>query len=205
MLRIVWLRLAEAFEGGMRQQITFAGFVFTAVLVLVGIAAFVSANNLMFLLFASLLATFLISGLVSRLGLAGLELNLVLPDHIAARRKLNGRIVVKNTKLLVPSFSMHLSGSPDTGMTSEIYIPVIPAAASLEAPVELVFGKRGIYKENTFCFTSRFPFGFTQRKAQVRLDREVLVYPCIDPQPGFDGILQDVTGEIESRHRGRGS
>ena len=189
----------------MRQQITFSGFVFTAVLVLVGIAAFVSANNLMFLLFAALLATFLISGLVNRLGLAGLELNLVVPEHIAAGRYVTGRLRIRNTKLFVPSFSLHLSGSPQTGLTSELYIPVIPAAARLDEPVELIFAKRGIYKENTFSFTSRFPFGFTQRRAQVRLDHEVIVYPSIDPLAGFAEFALDIAGEIESRQRGRGN
>ena len=57
----------------------------------VGLAAFVSGNNLLFLLFAALLATMLISGFVSRLGLAGLELNLELPEHVAARRPVRGR------------------------------------------------------------------------------------------------------------------
>ena len=36
----------------------------------------------MFLILAAMLATFMVSGFVSRLGLAGLELDLILPQHI---------------------------------------------------------------------------------------------------------------------------
>ena len=67
-MRDFWRRIREAFEESMRQQITALGFVFTLTVVLVGLAAFISGNNLLFLLLAALLSTLLISGFVSRLG-----------------------------------------------------------------------------------------------------------------------------------------
>jgi len=188
----------------MRQQITKLGFLFSVTVAVVGLAAFVSGNNLLFLLLAALLSTMLISGFVSRLGLAGLELNLELPEHVAARRPVRGRLSVTNRKLINPSFSMHLSGSPESGLRHTLYIPVVPARTTLNEPVDLWFDRRGIHRDNTFYFESRFPFGFTQRRAQVRLEREVLVYPCIDPQPAFEAALAQIAGEIESRQRGRG-
>jgi uncharacterized protein (DUF58 family) len=200
----IWRRLRDALEGGMRQQITRSGLLFTVTIALVGLAAFASANNLMFLLLAALLATLLISGLVSRLGLAGLELDLALPEQIAARRKVPGQLVLTNRKSWVPTFSVHLSGAPETGMPANIYIPVLPGGRTLREPVDLFFARRGVYRDSTFSFTSRFPFGFTQRRAMVQLDREVLVYPCIDAQPGFESLLADVAGEIESWQQGRG-
>jgi hypothetical protein len=85
-MREFWRRIRESFEESMRQQITALGFVFTLIVVMVGLAAFVSANNLLFLLLAALLSTLLISGFVSRLGLAGLELDIELPAHVVAKR-----------------------------------------------------------------------------------------------------------------------
>ena len=189
----------------MRQQITKIGFLFSVTVALVGLAAFVSANNLLFLLLAALLATMLISGFVSRLGLAGLELNLQLPEHVAARRPVRGRLLVRNKKFINPSFSLHLSGSPESGLRDTLYIPVVPARTTLNEPVDLWFDRRGFHRDNTFYFESRFPFGFTHRRAQVRLEHEVLVYPCIDPQPEFESALARIAGEIESRQRGRGN
>ena len=87
----IWNRIREAFEEGVHQQITRLGLVFISTIVLVGLAAFGSANNLLFLLFAVLLSALLVSGLVSRLGLAGLELDLKLPEHVAARRPVRAR------------------------------------------------------------------------------------------------------------------
>jgi uncharacterized protein (DUF58 family) len=204
-MRSLWQRIREAFEDNMRQQVTWLGFVFTLTVILIGLAAFASGNNLLFLLLAALLATLLISGFVSRLGLAGLELDLVVPDHVAAQRPIAARLIVRNRKWVVPSFSLHLTASAGSGLRQEMYIPLIPAGGALNEPVELFFSRRGVYKNNTFSFASRFPFGFTHRRAQVRLEREVLVYPAVDPQPGFERLLAGIAGEIESNQRGRGS
>lgn len=204
-MRRAWERIREALEGNMRQQITKLGFVFSLTVALVGLAAFVSGNNLLFLLLAALLATLLISGFVSRLGLAGLELHLKVPDHIAARRAVPGRLRIRNRKWLSPSFSLHLSASPDTGLRDTLYIPVIPGRGILDEAVDLWFERRGLHKDNTFFFESQFPFGFAHRRAQIRLAREVLVYPCIDPQEGSATTLDGIAGEIESHLRGRGT
>src|SRR5262249_20622112 len=47
-------------------------------------------------------------------------------------------------------------------------------------------------------------FGFLEKSARVTLLREMLVYPSIDPQPGFDDLLAGIAGEIESHYRGLG-
>ena len=96
----------------------------------------------------------------SRLSLAGLELDLVLPEHVSARQKLFGRIFVRNHKSWLPSFSIHLAGSPPSAVSSSVYFPVIPGGTTLEETVEVAFGRRGLYRENSFRFSSRFPFGF---------------------------------------------
>lgn len=186
-----------------RQPVTLAGFLFALALVLVGAAALVSANNLLFLILAAMLSTLLVSGLMNRLSLAALEIDFVLPDHIAARRKVAGRIHLRNAKAWVPSFSVHLSGTEDTVLTT-LYFPIIPGGARLEETVEALFQKRGIYRENGFQFSSSFPFGFLERRAQVTLRRDVLVYPPIDPQPGFEDLLAAVRGDMEALVRGRG-
>lgn len=204
-MKVFWRRIRELLESSMRQQITRLGFFFSVIVALVGLAAFASGNNLLFLLLAALLSTMLISGLVSRLGLAGLELNLDIPEHISARRAVHARMVLRNRKWLSPSFSLQVAGSEGSGLRDSIYVPVVPARATLIHSVDLWFPQRGAYKNNVFWFESRFPFGFTHRRAQVRLEHEFVVYPCLDPQPGFEFALAEISGEIDARQRGRGS
>ncbi len=200
----LWSRFHSPLAPGMRQQVTRLGLLFTMACVVVALGAFASANNLLFLILAIMLATFMVSGFISRLSLSGLELDFLLPEHICAGRKLLGRIVIRNAKGWMPSFSIHVTASSDSGLSLPLYFPVVPGGTRAEEPVELYFARRGSYRQNSFRFSTRFPFGFTERRINVPLAREVLIYPCIDPQAGFDELLISLDGEIASFYRGLG-
>ncbi len=187
-----------------RQQVTRAWLVFTGILLAVAIAAFVSANNLLFLIVAAMFSTLLVSGFVSRLGLAGLELDLVLPEHISARRKVRAGIRLRNLKRWIPSFSIHLAGAAESGFDSILYFPVIPGRAALEESVDLYFLRRGTQRQRSFQFSTRFPFGFVERREMVTTRHDIVIYPCLDPQPGFEALFHSVRGEIAAMQRGRG-
>jgi len=194
-----------------RQRITRAGAAYIVAILLVAGAAFVSANNLLFLILAAMVSTFLISGFVGRLGLTGLELDLLLPQHTSARRTVRAGVRVRNVKRLVPSFSVQLAFSrqPDGPLQPALYFPLIPGGASIDEPVELYFPRRGTHKQRDFQFSTRFPFGFVERSEDVTIRHEVIVYPCLDPRPGFEELLASVSAEIASHaiatERGQGS
>jgi uncharacterized protein (DUF58 family) len=200
-----WAKLHSALDSGTRQQVTRLGLLFTLTCLLMALAAFASANNLLFLILAAMLATLMVSGFISRLSLAGLELDFLLPEHVCAARKLVGRIVIRNVKRWMPSFSIQVTASEESGLSAPLYFPVIPGGSRIEEPVELYFARRGSYRENSFRFSTRFPFGFTERRINVLVRREVLVYPSIDPQPGFEDLLVSLQGDIASFYRGQGN
>ncbi len=187
----------------LKERITLAGAGFVLAVALTAAAAFASGNNLLFLLLAAQLASLLVSVFVSRLGLAGLELDIELPDHISARQPVPARLTLKNEKPLMPSFSVHLTGVEDSVFTTALYFPVVPAGSSAETSVEVTFARRGYHSEDSFLFRSRFPFGFAERRAHVTMKHEVLVYPALEPQAGFAELLEDVAGEAQARQRGR--
>ena len=205
-----WNRIYDSMRrvlsGGVRQQVTLFGVIYSLAIVLVGTAAFLSGNNLVFLILSILFAAMLVSGFISRLSLAALKLEFFLPDHIAARRPMHCRVAIENEKWLMPSFSIHLSRveQPGRKVESIVYMPVIAAKSRVEAPLELVFPKRGTQQNNQFLFSTRFPFGFTERRIEVDVKHDILIYPCLDPQPGFEDLLASLEGEIESRFRGIG-
>src|SRR5258708_6753569 len=131
---------------------------YTGTLLAVALAAILSANNLLFLILAAMISTLLVSGFVSRLGLAGLEMDLLLPEHISARRRVRAGVRLKNLKRWFPSFSIHLEGAADSGFDSILYFAVLPGGATVEEPVDVYFAHRGSRKERTFQFSTRFPF-----------------------------------------------
>ncbi len=201
-----WAKLRDTLQGGVQQQVTLFGMLFSLAIVLIGIAAFLSGNNLIFLLLAAMLATMLVSGFMSRLSLSGLRIKFLLPEHISARRKVQGRIHVQNEKGWMPSFSIQLTRlAADKASAKMVYFASVPAGKTLEAPLDVYFPKRGTQQDNRFLFSSRFPFGFTERRIEVPVAQEILIYPCLDPKPVFEQLLRDLQGEIETQHRGQGS
>ena len=131
----------------MRYHITRGGVVFTVALLLVAASAALSANNLLFLIAAAMLATLLVSGFVSRLSLAGLQVDLLLPEYICARRPTPARIRLRNLKWMMPSVSIQISGAPVDGRESilrtPIYYPILPGRATIEEEAEVYFPRRG--------------------------------------------------------------
>lgn len=192
-------------EIGSRQQITRTGLVFSLAATLVGFAAFASANNLLFLILAAMLGTLLISGLVSRLTIAGLELELDLPEYIVAGRALRGRVTVANAKRWMPSFSVHVVAQGDGSLREPLYFAVIAGGKKGAMAVEMLFPKRGAYLDSRFLFSTRFPFGFAERRIPVHLGREFLVYPSLEGRPQCLALLEAIGAELEARTRGIGS
>ncbi len=199
-----WTAVRKNWTSSLRQRLTRTGAIYAIVLVAVAVASFLSANNLLFLILAAMLSTWLVSGFVSRLGLSGLELDLILPEHISARRHVRAAVRLKNLKRWMPAFSIHLEGASEGGFMPVLYFPVIPGGAVMEESVDLYFAKRGAQRDRSFQFSTSFPFGFSRRHELITARHDVVVYPCLDPQPGFEALLASVSGEMEALQRGRG-
>ena len=63
-------------------KLTYEGLVYLGGIFVVALAAINTGNNLLFMILACLLAGVLISGLLSRLVLSGIDVRLELPEHI---------------------------------------------------------------------------------------------------------------------------
>jgi uncharacterized protein (DUF58 family) len=194
--------LRSVFLGRIEYKVTRGGLLFITGILLVGSAALVSANNLLFLILAMMLATLLVSGFISRLCLAGLELDFQVPDHISARRVFPARIYVRNLKLWMPSFSIHVVGT--NVRISPVYFPAVAGGATVEESLEVYFDRRGAHRQSSFSFSTRFPFSFIEKSSLVRLAKEIVVYPSLEPKPGFDELIDAIAGEIESHEQGLG-
>ena len=89
-------------------KLTREGIVYIVGIFVVALAALNTGNNLLFMVLACLLAGMLISGLLSRVVLGGIEVRLELPEHIFAQRTILAIAELHNAKQLTPSFSVSL-------------------------------------------------------------------------------------------------
>ena len=183
------------------------------VLVLV-LAAVNTGNNLLFMILGCALAGILISGVLSRVVITGVELKFDLPEHIFAEQPVLAEMELRNDKQLWPSFSLRVLGENSDGknsanadeqiLTMPVYFPYIPHSSAARQKVELRFPKRGVYKQGAFGLRTRFPFGFFEKTRRIDANHEIVVYPAVGPTEQFYEVLPLLSGEMSSYFRGRG-
>jgi uncharacterized protein (DUF58 family) len=87
-------------------DVTRVGVIYILTAIVIGIAALNTGNNLLYIVVAAMLASILVSGYASAMILRELELDVRLPEHVFAGRQVFGRIVVRNLRSRLPSFSV---------------------------------------------------------------------------------------------------
>src|SRR5215831_3889746 len=100
--RVLASRLRERFH----YELTREGIIYLVAALLVGIAALNTANNLLFIILAAMLAAILMSGFGSALALRRLEVDVAVPHSAFAGRPVTVRVRLYNPRQWVPSFSV---------------------------------------------------------------------------------------------------
>ncbi|MGD1212215.1 MAG: DUF58 domain-containing protein [Candidatus Acidiferrales bacterium] len=191
-------------------RLTRDGIIYLAAVFILILAAVNTGNNLLFLILACMLGGILISGVLSRVVLTGIDLKFDLPEHIFAEQPVLAELELRNEKQGWPSFSLLVVGeSKRKGATSEIltrhvFFPYIPRQSASRQKVELRFPRRGTYRQDAFGIRTRFPFGFFEKTRHVNSEIEIVVYPRVEPTDQFYEVLPLLSGEMASYFRGRG-
>jgi uncharacterized protein (DUF58 family) len=245
--RVALERLRESLDF----QVNRVGIVYVLVTIVISIAALNTGNNLLYIVVAAMLSAIIVSGIASAIDLRYLELDVRLPQHVFAGRAVPGRILVRNPRRYLPSFSIRVVPTrkpkkqpekqwrweeaaftfpfnrppeqqwfriPDLRLRRVViapeapgifdgmaYFPFLPPGCESSADLELKFERRGRYRDKGFGLATRFPFSFLTKTRHLPLQREVLVYPKIEPTDDVFEILPLVRGEWQSFVRGRGS
>lgn len=189
-------------------RLTREGMVYLGAIAILILASVNTGNNLLFMILACSIAGILISGVLSRAVLTGVDLKFDLPEHIFAEQPVLAELELRNEKQAWPSFSLRVVGEnkkrPAEILTRPVFFPYIPRLGSARQKVELTFPHRGSYRQDAFGIRTRFPFGFFEKTRRVDSKLEILVYPRVAPTDHFYEVLPLLSGEVASHFRGRG-
>jgi uncharacterized protein (DUF58 family) len=191
-------------------KISRTGWIYLGGLILVGLAALNTGNNLLFLILASLIAIILMSGILSSVTLSGIAMRLALPEHIFAGQPVRALVELHNEKLTLPSFSLRVEAAQEKGTSAAaifetpVYFPYLPKQERVQQIVPMTFKRRGVYRQEAFRIVTRFPFGFLQKARRLSLKTEALVYPAVEPTAEYMEVLPVIQGALESLSKGRG-
>jgi len=212
---------AEVSRVGFPLEVTTGGMVFCVIVVIVAFAAWNTGNNLLFMVFSLLASTLFVSWAAARAVLGDLTVSARFPDHIFAGDPNEVIVTVRNTKRLLPSFSIMVEargpiGSPDGGGKKRrigsrskkqtlAYFIYIPHRAAAEQRIRQVFHRRGHVRVSGFELSTRFPFGFFRHRRRLRTrDVDIIVYPKPEPVADELHLLPLYGGRLASPRRGAG-
>jgi uncharacterized protein (DUF58 family) len=190
-------------------KLTREGMVYLGVVGILILASVNTGNNLLFMILACSLAGIVMSGVLSRAVLVGVEMKFDMPEHVFAEQPVMAELELRNGKELWPSFSLRVVGKAKKNLNNEIlttpvFFPYIPGLGSARQKVELNFPRRGSYRQDAFGIQTRFPFGFFEKTRTEESQLEILVYPRVEPTDQFYEVLPLLSGEMASNFRGRG-
>jgi uncharacterized protein (DUF58 family) len=192
--------------------------VFLVIIIVVGFAAWNTGNNLLFLVFSLLCSTLFVGWIAARTSLRDLTVSARFPDHIFAAEPAPVIVTLRNTKRLLPSFSIFIEARGPSSETERepqsrrryakrllAYFSYVPHHASAEQRVEQLFPKRGHVLIDGFELSTRFPFGFFRRRRRLQARNvDIIVYPKPEVISDQLHLLPMFAGRMPSLRRGAG-
>lgn len=167
-----------------RLRTTREGKAFIAVTIGVGIAAFNTGNNLMFLILGFMLSLIVLSGILSELVLQNITVSRRLPRQVHAGEVALIEIALRNHKPRAPSYSLEVEDLA-THVPSErrcYFLKVAPGVQQLAA-YRRTPATRGILSLSGFRVATRYPFGIFEKWRVIDSEEQLLVYPALARQP----------------------
>lgn len=197
---------------------TSGGGVFLVIIIVVGFAAWNTGNNLLFLVFSLLCSTLFVGWMAARTSLRDLTVSARFPDHIFAAEPAPVIVTLRNTKKVLPSFSILVEARGPRNEVDEspkrrrryskrllAYFSYVPHSAAAEQRVEQLFPTRGHVLIDGFELSTRFPFGFFRRRRRLRARNvDIVVYPKPEVISDELHLLPMYAGRMPSMRRGVG-
>ena len=202
-------------------QIAREGWVFLFTLSIVGVAAFNTGNNLIFIIFSAALGLLVVSECLSYWNLRRLAAEIDLPDCIPAGQPFVSVFALHNQRNCLPAFSCSLTclldrvlepstSSKQESQTAEVfspsaYFPFLTGQSRSRDSLWLQMPQRGLYRLNRLEVSTQFPFGFVKKKRGLPRSVELTVLPETEPPNEFFEMLPLLSGAFESYYKGSGS
>ena len=176
----------------LKLSITRLGIEYLAAMLLIGLFAVNTGNNLLYLVFSGMLGLFLVSGWVSRRAIQDLDLQGVEEGNLFAR--VQGGIKVRlrdRAPGRVRGLEVHLALA-QARVEPGFYPGAAPGAQERLVVLQARPERRGVCRALRLDLRTAFPFGFLEKAWSFALDQEMLVLPhprALAPGPGWEGDL----------------
>ena len=149
---------------------------YTGLTIGIGLAAINTGNNLLFLVLGLLLASIVVSGILSEQSLRSLDLERRLPAAATVDQPALVGILARNRKKRAPSFSLELR-EKGGDVAGRGFLVVLAAGQSAEIAYRLIPRRRGRHRFVQLEVATKAPFGLFEKSRPVDAPAELIVFP----------------------------
>lgn len=194
-------------------HITKVGLWFLVFLLIVVVAATNTGNNGLFLVLAVMGAAVVVSEILARLNVRGLEVSLAAPAEIFANHPSHLDVTLTNRSRWLPRWLLVTTVEPgDVEPPSHrprrrmrpLLVPHLSNKAEGRGQLEMMMRRRGRLTVRWVHLTSLFPVGFFRQGRRYRSDLELLIFPEIFAPSGTRPAQTAKSGDEPTRRAGWG-
>ena len=193
-----WWRARPAPEG---IRITKVGLWFVLFTLIVAVAATNTGNNALYLVLAAMLALLVVSGLVSRRNVRGLEIEVAPPRDVYARRPAVLAFDLRNRARWVPRWLLLVAADARGPWR---LVERLDAGQGASGALDLLFARRGLVRLEALHVASLFPLGLFRKGMRYPLGVQVLVYPELFPPGEVEIAAAGLAGDRSTARPGWG-
>lgn len=161
------------------ERLTRSGFLFFLAIVGIGAVAINSGNNLLYLVFSTLLSALIFSGLLSVANMRRIGISIDVADDVYAGHPARLIVTIRNTGSF-PLFFATIVLRVGCG-SHTLSVPFVGSHAAMEFPLTATLRSRGRLAGLWAEIASTFPFGIVQMLRQVPVAGDLVVYPRVRP------------------------
>lgn len=179
-------------------RVTNFGLGYILMCLVVAIAATNTGNNGLYVALAAMLASMVVSGLLSRRNVRGVSCEIEAAHEVVATRPALLRIRLENRMRAGTAqalFFLH------EGLPGPLWIDPLKPGERREVLVEGTFPRRGVLTVADAGILSRFPLGLFRKYQRAALAREIVVFPLPERGPIAEVPPEDSRGGRPHPHR----
>jgi len=192
-----------------RVRPTREGWVFLGASLAVALAALNTGNNLLYLVFATMLSMVALSGVLSELSVQRVIVQRTLGERVYARTEARGTWTLHNPRRLFANLAIRLreGGNRDALLLNDAAarFTLLGARETERRSAGWTFDRRGIHRLEAVRVSTTWPFGIFEKWYELPAPLDVLVHP--QPRPGGAARPLPAAGEGDhrpGRRRGQG-
>lgn len=186
-----------------RLAFTRTGRWYTGLTIAIGLAATNTGNNLLFLVLGLMLASIIVSGILSEQSLKGVRVERRLPSVAIAGQPALVGLLARNGKHRAPSFSLEVREARGD-VEGRGFLVVLQARRAAEVAYQFVPERRGVHRFAQIELATRAPFGLFEKSRPLDAPAELVVFPRQVPPPAVASRALAREGERPEERIGLG-